>query len=103
MRLLLNYAENVTVLESLLKKIFVSLNPDGVFVAVIDLPSGKDLSKFGAKKTIEYDGDGASLTIELFNRGEQVCTLHGTYFLKKTVTNILEGIGFQDVTWDTVQ
>lgn len=96
---ILNYAENVIVLESLLKKIFVSLNPDGVLVAVIDLPSGKDLSKFGAKKTIENDRDGAPLIIELFNRGEKICTLHGYYFTQETVSDLLKNVGFQDIVW----
>lgn len=96
----LNYAETVEQLRALIQRIHDSLLTQGTFVAVVDIPEGKDLKRFGAVKSIEGARvDGAPITIELYNDDDLICTLHAIYFSRATIENVLIEVGFTNVTW----
>lgn len=93
----LNYAETVEYVDLFLQRLFQALNPGGKLILVIDLPSGISLEKFGAKKTLESEEDGAQITIELFNNDNHICTLHATYFKQETIRQLLISAGFENI------
>ena len=97
----INYAEDVSQLTALVESIFKSLNSDGKFATIVDLPEdGKNLKKFGAVKTILGEKkDGAKIKIELYNQEQLICTLNAFYFTPQTLENILKNAGFIDVEW----
>lgn len=96
----LNYAESVEQLQSLVQNVFSALPSGGLFAAVVDIPEGKDLKRFGAIKTIEGDRvDGAPIQIQLFDGAEHICTLHAIYFTEATVVQVLSDAGFTNVVW----
>lgn len=95
-----NYARTVPILRHFFALIFRSLKEGGKVVFVIDLPNGKNLKRFGAKKTL--DGkcvDETRILIDLFNENERICTLTGIYYTPETVERLLLDVGFQKVTW----
>ena len=94
---ILNYAEDIESLRAYLRRLFLALNTNGKLALVIDVPSGANLEKFGAKKILERDEDGAPMSIELSKDGVPICTLHATYFKKATILRILEEVGFENV------
>ncbi len=96
----LNYAETVEQLQALVQSVFEALSSGGVFVAVVDIPEGKDLKRFGAIKTIDGAAvDGAPIKIELYNGEDHICTLHAVYFSQVTIERILSEVGFAGITW----
>lgn len=96
----LNYAENVVILKNLFQRIYESLNPGGEFIGVVDLPSGKDLTHFGAKKHLSSDKDGAPMFIHLYDdEGSETCTLEAIYFKKETFEQLAEKVGFSHFEW----
>ncbi|MFT7557503.1 MAG: 2-polyprenyl-3-methyl-5-hydroxy-6-metoxy-1,4-benzoquinol methylase [Planctomycetota bacterium] len=96
----INYAEHVVQLENLLRRVFKSLNLEGRFIGVVDLPSGKDLTAFGAKKQLSEQKDGAKMFIHLYNEdGNSTCTLEANYFLRETYESIAKKVGFTSFSW----
>ena len=96
----LNYAETLGQLQNLFEKIFYSLNPGGILVAVIDLPEDRSMKRFGAIKVVQGEKrDGASMDIQLFNDNQFICTLHAIYFTPETMETLLKGAGFVEITW----
>lgn len=97
-----NYAATVSILKYFFQKLYNSLNDHGKVVFVVDLPSGENLTRFGArKKFVGEEKDEALIQIDLFNHKEKICTLTAIYFSKETITSLLKTLGFKDVTWHT--
>lgn len=97
----LNYAENVVELENLFRRVHSSLNDKGKFIGVVDLPSGKDLTILGAKKTLSEYRDGAKMFIHLYDEDQNnVCTLEANYYLKDTYEFIAKKVGFSSFRWE---
>lgn len=97
----LNYAEDVVELEGLFRRVFSCLSDGGRFVGVVDLPSGKDLQFFGARKHLSEEKDGAKMFIHLFNdEGVETCVLEANYFKKETYSKIAKKIGFSSFAWN---
>ena len=95
-----NYSESVVELKALFESIFISLNPGGKVVMVLDLPKGKDLKKFGSVKTLSGPAeDGAEIKIDLYNGDQFICTLFSHYYTPKTIENIFEQVGFKNIQW----
>ena len=94
----LNYCQNLDAVRNYLMKLFNSLKLNGRLILVIDLPSGKNLEKFGARKTLAKDEDATPFSIELFDRESYLCTLHAVYFKESTVKRELEKVGFKNIT-----
>ena len=95
-----NYATDIYRLDKLFKNIFESTEPGGKLVAVVDLPEGGDLKKFGAIKTVLGNKeDGANIEIQLFNDDEFICLLHSVYFSPRTLEKVLLENGFVDISW----
>lgn len=98
----INYAQNNAELSTLLQNIYQSLENKGKVILVIDLPTGKDLKKFGAIKTLgNIPADGEKITIELFNQNQFICKLNAFYFKPETIEKALKEIGFKKVIWHT--
>ena len=97
----INYAKSVKQLNALIKKIFKSLNDNGRFILVVDLPAeGKNLKKYGAVKTIlGEERDGAKIKIELFNEDQLICTLKAIYFTPQAMEAALRNAGFTNIEW----
>jgi SAM-dependent methyltransferase len=96
----LNYAADAKQLANFFRSIYRSLRQNGKFIAVVDLPEGRDLKKFGAvKKVLGEKVDGAKIEIKLFNEGRFICALNAVYFTPQTLENALRSAGFKDVIW----
>ncbi|HEY1075009.1 MAG TPA: class I SAM-dependent methyltransferase [Patescibacteria group bacterium] len=98
----LNYARNEDQLLLLLARLYASLRAGGRLVSAIDLPEGRDLIRFGARKTLlGPKQDGTLIQIELFNQGLHFCTLPlaAHYFAPATIERTLTQIGFINLTW----
>jgi toxoflavin synthase len=96
----LNYAEHVVELEGLFRRVYNALPSGGRFVGLIDLPSGKDLTFFGAMKQLAEEKDGAKMFIHLYDDdGVKTCTLEANYFTKGTVENLAKKVGFTSFEW----
>jgi SAM-dependent methyltransferase len=95
-----NYAQSIQDLKFLFKNIYQSLNKNGKVVLVVDLPTGKDLKKFGSVKTLQGPAqDGAIIKIDLYNGEEFICTLYSHYYTKETLENTLKEVGFKNIRW----
>ncbi len=98
-----NYATDKEQLTKLFQNIYDSLNKNGKLIAVVDLPEGKDLKKFGAIKNVLGEKvDGAKIEIQLFNNKELICTLNAVYFTPNTLENTLRIAGFGDIIWHKI-
>lgn len=93
----LNYCQSLDSLQNYLTRLYESLNSKGKLLLVIDLPSGGNLEKFGARKVLEKHEDATPFSIELFDRGSYLCTLQAVYFKESTVKRILEEVGFKNI------
>ena len=97
----LNYAESVKQLEMLLHRFSAALNKNGHLISVIDLPSGADLSRFGARKRLPHGVfDGAPMEIALFENDQLIATLQATYFRPETIEQICQKAGFAEFSWE---
>ncbi len=95
-----NYATDTEQLTKLFQNIYTSLSKNGKLIAVVDLPEGKDLKKFGAIKNVLGEKvDGVKIEIQLFNSEEFICTLNSVYFTPNTLENTLRLVGFSDIVW----
>ncbi len=95
----LNYAEHVDELKKYIQSLYEALNSEGKLILVFDLPSGKDLKKFGAKKILKEQRDATDITIELYNQeGAILCTLHAQYYVEETIVKNLKAAGFNCIT-----
>lgn len=95
-----NYATDTKQLAKLFQNIYNSLKLGGKLIAVVDLPEGKDLKKFGTiKKVLGEKVDGAKIEINLFNDEKFICTLNAVYFLPSTLEDTLRSVGFSEITW----
>jgi SAM-dependent methyltransferase len=95
-----NYARTLPILTHFFELVFVSLREGGKVVFVVDLPNGKSLRRFGATKT--FDGpvaDETPIRIDLFDKGERICTLSGVYYTPLTIEAQLRKVGFRTVRW----
>ncbi|MEI6477408.1 MAG: class I SAM-dependent methyltransferase [bacterium] len=99
----LNYAQIWWQLHGLFEAfrwVLRECDEEGRLVAVIDMPSGQDLSRFGARKSLPRGAeDGASMQIELFNEGQPLLTLSAIYFQKETVEINCRTAKFKEVSW----
>lgn len=96
----LNYADNVVVLEGLFRRIYNALGNQGKFVGVVDLPSGKNLAFFGAMKQLSEPKDGAKMFIHLSDdEGNETCVLEANYFLRETCEMLATKVGFSSFAW----
>ncbi|MFA7308996.1 MAG: methyltransferase domain-containing protein [Patescibacteria group bacterium] len=96
----LNYSDSKEQLFDLYKKIYNSLADEGKFIAIVDLPEGRDLKRFGAEKTV-IGGmvDEARLQIDLYNDDKYICTLNSVYYTPETIEEGLKKAGFSHVEW----
>lgn len=98
----LNYAENTDQLSRLLERFYAALQPDGRLIGVIDLPTGQDLSKYGARKRLlGPKTDGTPIEIATFDGANNkllTLPLLAHYYSQTTFTTLLEHAGFA-VTW----
>jgi SAM-dependent methyltransferase len=96
----INYANSISVLNHFFKQVHRSLYTGGKFGAIVDLPNGKSLQKFGAKKTISgKPTDESKILIEIFNQGDKVCELESIYYTKSTIEQSLQKAGFINISW----
>ena len=95
----LSYSTSVEILVKLIQDVYLALADNGRAVFVMDSPSGNDLTRFGAKKSLNNEEDGSSMKIELFNEGEFLCEINSQYYSKETITKILSEVGFRDISW----
>lgn len=96
----LNYAESVERLEMLLARFYAALDEGGVLVSVVDLPTGADLSRLGARKQLpQGDSDGSPLHIKLFNGGQLITTLYANYYRPGTIERLCRKVGFAQFSW----
>lgn len=96
---LVNYFPSKEELLPFLRKVREALNEKGEAIFVIDLPSGRDLKKYGARKTVHglYE-DGTPVTLELFDRKEQrICVLKVFFITPLTFEVALEEAGFSTI------
>jgi SAM-dependent methyltransferase len=97
---IINYPKTVSELKSFLNRLYISLSNNGHLVVVVDVPTGKDLKRYGAsKKIIGPAEDEAPLEINLYNGDNFICTLYATYFQKETIQAIIEEVGFKNIHW----
>lgn len=98
----LNYAQNEAQLLHLLSRLYLSLRAGGKLVSVVDLPEGRDLTRFGARKTLlGPKEDGTPIQIDLFSQNQHLCTLPlaAHYFAPATIERTLTQVGFINPTW----
>lgn len=95
-----NYARTTSVLKYFFQLVYNSLNDDGKAIFVVDIPNGKHLEKFGAKKSLLGKRvDETSIQIDLYNNNARICTLYGVFYTRATIESLLLTIGFQRVVW----
>lgn len=96
---LINYLSSKIELLPFLRKVREALNEKGEAIFVIDLPSGRNLKKYGARKTVHgFYEDGTPMTLELFNRSEQrLCVLKAFFVTPATFEAALEETGFSTI------
>jgi len=97
----LNYARTKVMLKHFLDQLFMSLHDGGKIILVVDLPSGRSLERFGAKKKfINKVADEEEIAIVLFSlSGEEICTLKAIYYTPETIEALLIQVGFENITW----
>lgn len=96
----LNYALNAGTLHQLIQNIWCSLEPGGTLIGVVDEPSGRDLSRFGAKKSV--DGrlrDGKKITIQPYIGEAPGPLLESYYYSRATINKTLQRVGFTGIDW----
>ncbi len=95
----LNYFSSIEDLRGFLRKLRLSLMENGRVMFVIDLPSGKDLTCYGAKKTFEEPlQDGSRIQNILFDRqGTRICSLNAFFYSRETICRLLQEVGFDRV------
>lgn len=96
---LVNYLPSRVELTTFLKSIKEALVVGGIAIFVIDFPSGRDLKKYGARKTVHglYQ-DGTPMTLELFDRDQKsICVLTAYYIEPSTFEAVLKEVGFSVV------
>ncbi|MEN9647333.1 MAG: hypothetical protein RLY57_137 [Candidatus Parcubacteria bacterium] len=97
-----NYARTVNILRRFFRIAFNSLKQGGKAVFVVDLPNGRNLERFGAIKSLEGSMvDETPICIDLFNAGQQICTLNAVYYTPETINRLLLEVGFTSVEWHT--
>lgn len=96
---ILNYLSAADAFLEFLKRVKDALHSGGVAVFVIDVPSGKDLMKYGARKSIHGRAvDGTPITIELFDgMGKKIVELHAFFIALATFERLLREAGFGTV------
>lgn len=96
---LINYLSSKNELVTFLKKVKEALNESGRAIFVIDLPSGRDLKKYGARKAVHGSyKDGTPMTLELFDgNGKSICVLEAYYLQPSTFEAALKEAGFSTV------
>lgn len=96
---LVNYLSKKDELVTFLKNVRAALNEDGAALFIIDLPSDKDLKKYGATKSVEGEmRDGAPMKICLYNGdGSSICELNAHYIAPPTLEQCLKEAGFNSV------
>lgn len=93
----IGYASDTEMLLRLFSKIYASLSDGGRMIAVVDLPEGNDLRRFGAMKSLLGErADGTRLEIRLYD-GHHVCTLNAIYFAPETIEHLLHSVGLTNV------
>lgn len=101
---LINYAQSVAELELLMRRFYDALKPGGKLIGVVDLPSGLDLRRFGArKKLLGPRVDGTKVQITVFDRNEKkICTLPqlAHFYSQETLEATALKTGFQ-TRWQT--
>lgn len=95
----LGYCSDVNELKNLFAKIYATITQKGLFIGVVDLPSGEDLKKYGATKILYDTEDGAKIEIILSNGTSPICTLWATFFSPQTIESLLKETGFCDIKW----
>lgn len=93
----LNYAQNVSELSQYFQILHKSLNKKGKIILLHDLPNGGDLRKFGARKRLSKNADGAQIKIDLYNQNKHICTLFSNYFKQKTIVKLLKENKFNKI------
>lgn len=97
----LNYCDTTNKLKSLLELFYFGLNEGGYIISIVDSPQDlkHDMSQFGSIKTLSSFQPGSGITIELYDRGNLITTLHSYYYSRKCVEEILLQVGFNDAQW----
>lgn len=95
----LGYCVDIDELKHLLANIYKSLRHKGRLVGVIDLPVGKDLTKYGAKKILRMVNGVSKIEIILSDGVKPICTLWATYFSVEMIESLLKETGFQNIEW----
>lgn len=96
---ILNYLSGKDEIIAFLKNVKASLNEGGAVFFIIDLPSEKDLKKYGATKTVEGAmKDGAPMKICLYSSGgTSICELNAHYITPTTLESCLKEAGFSSI------
>lgn len=96
---LVNYLPSKAEIAVFLKKVKEALIEGGRAIFVIDLPSGRDLKKYGARKTVHGAyRDGTPMTLALFDGKENlICVLEAYYIEPSTFEAALKEAGFSTV------
>lgn len=96
---LINYLSSKAEIAVFLKIVKEALIEGGRAIFVIDLPSGRDLKKYGTRKIVHgsYE-DGTPITLELFDGNEKtICVLEAYYIEPSTFETALKEAGFSTV------
>ncbi len=95
-----NYARERAILQFFFEKCYKQLVKNGKVVLVVDLPTGANLKRFGATKTIVGEKmDGAEIRIDLYNDDKPICTLKSVYYSPETLVEFLTQAGFRNILW----
>lgn len=96
----LNFPTTTAELDAFLGRVHKSLSSGGKIVAVVDLPDGQHLRRFGAEKALKGPtADETPITIDLFSNDTHICTLTSTYFTPATIESLLVKSGFTSIEW----
>ena len=93
------YCKDVDQLEALLKNIYNSLSENGRLVGVLDLPTGQNLSRYGAIKILPNHVDGEIMEITLTDGESEICKLSARFYSTETIESILGKVGFKNIIW----
>lgn len=95
----LGYCKNVDQLKIVIEQIYNSLSSGGKFIGVIDLPTGRDLKRYGAVKILSKKEDGQEMQIQLTDGENVICALSAAYYSVETMERILKKVGFTNIVW----
>ena len=93
----LNYAQDADQLDDLIARFYAALRPGGRLIGTLDLPSGQDLSTFGARKRLLGPAEnGTPIEIILFDREGEIMRLPqlARYYSKERLEEALTKAGF---------